>query len=372
MAGYAYSELTLLFDGDRPTGVNLRADLARVSHYHTIRDARSAARAEDRSVENPYIVEGNDRSDGETVHQPSAKWQDVHDLCFTALAAETKDIELLCWLAEAALRLNGIEALAEVLGVLRSLAETNFADLHSIDDETVADKVVPINGLNGGQDSDGTLIRPLRLISLAPNQIYGRLSLWDFDRARKSRNSSVLALFQQEFAKLNGDAFSKRRNAVNHCLDHINALDARLTALCGAGAPSVGRIRDVLEDMRSAYSELSVYAPLAPQPTQEALPGKDPAGLKAYLNGSGNVSPQAAAAGPIADREQAFRALLEVAAFFRRTEPHSTLPMAIETLVRRGRMDFMGLLAELIPDENQRRDMLTRAGIEPTKAKEGS
>ncbi len=371
MVAFDYSKLGEPFGGDLPAGINLRADKARIAAYHAVRDARSAARADDRSSENPYVVEGDNRSAGNSVNQPSDKWQEVHDLSYKALETETKDVELFCWLAEAAVRLYGVGVLADILCALRSLIESHLDALHGPDDETPADKVSSLSGLNGSQDSDGTLIRPLRLTSLAPNQIYGRFSLWDYDQSRKAKDSGALAAFQQEFANANGKSFASLREAVAMSLQHITAIDKTLTAACGADAPSVGRIRDVLEDMASAYKELSVHVNLPQQPVPAAsVAAAEGAPSGARANGAHPPHAPAAVSGPIADREHAFRQMLEVAAFFRRTEPHSTLPLAIETLVRRGRMDFIGLLAELVPDENQRREMLTRAGIEPGLTKD--
>jgi type VI secretion system protein ImpA len=73
----------------------------------------------------------------------------------------------------------------------------------------------------------------------------------------------------------------------------------------------------------------------------------------------------APARGPILDRHGAFRQLEELAAFFRRTEPHSPIAYAIENLVRRGRMSFPELVEELIADGNVRRDYFVNAGIQP-------
>lgn len=73
----------------------------------------------------------------------------------------------------------------------------------------------------------------------------------------------------------------------------------------------------------------------------------------------------------IGSREEAFELLLAVARYFRRTEPHSPISMAIETMVRRGRMDFSELLAELLPEQQARNAVLTAAGIQPKSNKSG-
>ena len=358
-----YVRVGQVFGGDHPTGVNLRDDRELVRQYHLVRDARSTARSEDRSLENPVVIDRNERDPQDDIHPPSARWKDVHDLALEALETQTKDIELLAWLAEGAIRVRGFEALAGVLKAMSELLANHFQALHSIDDESIADRVAPLAGLNGSLDSDGTLIRPLRLSSLSPASIYGRMSLWSLDRARKLGDSAVMTEFQQEFGRLDGALFQARRAAIASCQRSIAEMDASLTASCGADGPSFGRIKDVLEDIDRAYTELSVYVRLPEEPT-EIAEDLSVSSSDATPPANGHVAPQARP-GQIMDREQAFRQLLEIAAFFRRTEPHSTIPMAIETLVHRGRMDFMGLLAELIPDDNQRRDMLTRAGIKP-------
>jgi type VI secretion system protein ImpA len=78
------------------------------------------------------------------------------------------------------------------------------------------------------------------------------------------------------------------------------------------------------------------------------------------------------AAGRILDRRAAFRLLEELAAFFRRTEPHSPIAYAIENLVRRGRMSFPELIEELIVDDSARRTYFINAGIQPPPDGSGS
>ena len=57
------------------------------------------------------------------------------------------------------------------------------------------------------------------------------------------------------------------------------------------------------------------------------------------------------------------RALEEIAAFFLRTEPLSPLSYTLQDAVRRGRMTWPELLAEIVPDWTTRATILTRLGI---------
>jgi type VI secretion system protein ImpA len=59
-----------------------------------------------------------------------------------------------------------------------------------------------------------------------------------------------------------------------------------------------------------------------------------------------------------------------VADYFRQSEPHSPVSYALEQAVRWGRMPLPDLLAELIPDESARTNMLRMTGIPAAKAPE--
>ena len=92
-------------------------------------------------------------------------------------------------------------------------------------------------------------------------------------------------------------------------------------------------------------------------PTREPTPalenGAPAAGPAAH------PAPAAAQGGAVLrDREDAFRTLLKVAEFFRRTEPHTVLSYTLEQLVRWGRMPLPELLVELIPEDSVRLDRL--------------
>jgi type VI secretion system protein ImpA len=62
-------------------------------------------------------------------------------------------------------------------------------------------------------------------------------------------------------------------------------------------------------------------------------------------------------------REDAFRALLQVADYFKRTEPHSPVAYTLEQAVRWGRMPLPDLLTELIPEQTAREQIFKIVGI---------
>ncbi len=79
-------------------------------------------------------------------------------------------------------------------------------------------------------------------------------------------------------------------------------------------------------------------------------------------------SPVPAAPAPpneVGTREDAFRELLKLADFFRRTEPQAVLSYALEQVVRWGRLSLPELMQELIPDEAPRKNLFKQVGIRP-------
>jgi type VI secretion system protein ImpA len=239
-----------------------------------------------------------------------------------------------------------------------------LADVHALhpssDHDAPAERISALAGLNGSQDSDGTLVRPLYLTPLAPDQIYGRVCLWHYNRAARAKDSAALGAMREVFAAANPGELYKMRLAASECLAAINAIDSHLTDVYKAEAPSFRRLREIFQEINNAYAELAMNVTF-PAPVEASAPSEE------AVAGSNSASAPSASVSltSVNDREQAFQSMLQIAAFFRRTEPHSSIPFALETIVRRGRMDFMGLLSELVPDESQRREVLVRAGIEP-------
>ena len=75
-----------------------------------------------------------------------------------------------------------------------------------------------------------------------------------------------------------------------------------------------------------------------------------------------------AGAGPakakrLATREDALANLNEIAEYFRRTEPQSPLAYTIDEAIRRGRLTWPELIAELVKDDQVRGNILTSLGI---------
>lgn len=346
---------------EAPSGVDLREDSSAQSIYYRLKDLRSTARAAER------------RSDaGEEGDGAQAEWRQLYDLTQQALAEQSKDLEVACWLVEALVRRHGFAGLRDGIVLVCGLFE-NFADnLHSLQDEEGLETfLAPLSGLNG-LEGEGTLIQPIRKVPITsggdePYAFFHYAQGEDLDRltddAAKERRiaAGVLTIsqFEQILRTSPKDFLRALLGDLSEALAALDKLAGLLSEKYASDAPPTSRIRETLEAVHD----------LVRSRTRDILPPEtDADGGEAAEDGqaegnAGNGTMRVP--GMIGSREEALQALAKISDFFRRTEPHSTIAFTLDDLIRRARMTLPELLAELLPDETARRTFLTSAGIRP-------
>jgi type VI secretion system protein ImpA len=125
-------------------------------------------------------------------------------------------------------------------------------------------------------------------------------------------------------------------------------------------APPTSNVRSALESVRDEVAKIA--GPALGLGSEGQAPGEEG-------DGSGNEPGDelGGGSGRIRGREEAFRTLLRVAEFFKRTEPHSPISYTLEQAVRWGRMPLPDLLHELIPEEPLRQQLFKLVGIIPER-----
>lgn len=348
---------------ERPTGIDLREDPSPQSIYYRLKDARAAARAAERQAEAEGIDPGL-----------LPEWRTIATLAVDALAHQSKDLEIACWLVEAAVRSDGFAGLNSGLALLNGLVERYWGGLHSLQDEDgMSTFVAPLSGLNG-IDGEGILIPPIRKVPLTAEGEAGPFAAYHFDRAlalqqitdkatrQKRLDAGVATLEVVERTLMASPKPFLRALLIDlkGCLEELGALSLALNDKCGAAAPPTSNIRNALEGVLELVEsrtrslippETLTEAPAAPAAEEPAAQADQPA----------------APARPdiLVNREDALRQLSKIADFFRQTEPHSPISLSLDDLVRRARLTLPELLAELLPDAAARRTLLTNAGIRP-------
>jgi type VI secretion system protein ImpA len=353
--------------GELSVGADLRQDFSPQSIYYRLRDARAEARAAERAAD-------GDGSDDQTPPQ----WRSVRDLASKALEGATKDLEIAAWYTEALLRSDGLDGLAAGARLLAGLAGQFWDDgLYPVPDEDgIPTRVAPITGLNG-EGADGTLIQPLRKLTLFARPDGAPLYYYQYEDAvtvagiaetarRQARLASGSLAFDEveSWARAAGQAhFASQRQNVAAALAAWGEMSAILEAKAGADGPSTSRVRDLLGEIAGAIAK---YAPAI---TDEPPPLDEPLAAQAALAGDAGVAGSGAGAGAAASRaatrDDMLRELARIAEWFRKTEPNSPLAYTLDDAVRRGRMSWPELLAELVGDAGSRNAILTSLGIRP-------
>ena len=333
--------------GSNPCGINIRNDANFREVYYKLKDARNLARSGERNV-----VPGEPLS-------LSSQWHDVGTYSLEILTSGSKDLEVIAWLAEAKIRLDGFSGLRDVFQYSLPLINDYWDDIYSVGTEDIEDKVAPLAGLNG-VSGEGTLIQAIRLAPLIPDAGFAQHTLWDYQLAQRPGETDRRERLHDAATDAGLVAMTAHLETVNECIEAFDAFVAALRDRCGDDAPPSSNTRGVLQEAASAIRVLAGIG------DEEAIAGQTP------QNGQDDavdaISPaQTQSGGPqaIRSREEAFELLLSVARYFRRTEPHSPISLSIETMVRRGRMNFSELLVELLPEEQVRKAVLTAAGIQP-------
>lgn len=353
--------------GDTPAGPNLRLDFSPQSLYFRLRDARAEAREIERRMD----------------HDPSAdsgvptQWRTVRELAVKALSEQTKDLEIAAWLTEALIRLEGISGLAAGVALIAELVSRLWdSGLHPQPDEDgIETQVAPITGLNG-QGNDGTLMQPLRKCVLFQGPDGEGVTYWRYmqseeletitDAARRKQRlaANVVPLADMASAARQAGAarLSALRSEVKAALAAWMRMSEALEEKAGADAPPTGRVRDLLS---AIVAVANTYAPPEPDTSAEA-PAAEPEAVAEQEPVAGGPL-MVRAARPVT-REDMLRELEKIADFFRRTEPHSPMAYTLEEAIRRGRLTWPELLAEVVPDDKVRSGMLMMLGIRPPPA----
>jgi type VI secretion system protein ImpA len=366
-----FAKLLAPIPGDQPAGADLRANAGPTSPYYQAKDGRNAARAAERQIE------------GGAEDAPPPDWKVVVAAATRALAESSKDLELTAYLIEALCRTHGFAGLRDGFKLARGLVEQFWDGLYPTpDEEGVATKVAPLTGLNG-EDAEGTLIAPINRIPITDGPGLGRLTYANYLQAvatgkvldPKVREKKIAAgamhmdLIQKAVDETPAAFYRAAFDDLTAALDEFGKLSAALDAKAGPAAPPTSAIRGALENVLGAIKDIAKGKLAVTQAPPASAPDKKD-GAKA--DPSGNGKPQADEAGEklpaIRNRDDALNAILQLADYFRRTEPHSLVPFALEQSVRWARMPLPELIQELIPEEGPRKAFFKQVGIRAAEA----
>jgi len=229
-------------------------------------------------------------------------------------------------------------------------------------------RTAPLAGLNG-EDGEGVLIAPIRKVPLTEGHV--SYSFWQYQQALdinrspdedvRASKAEKLGFTIEDIEKAVNESSSEfyvdLLSDVTEAIDIYKKINLQLEERCGSHeAPPTRKIIAILEECRGAISHIGKHklpvpvVEVIPEPENGAAPGAQP-------------TKPAGVAGIVNTREAAFAQLLEIAKFFRKTEPHSPISYVIEKAVKWGNMPLNELIIELIPDSSSRERFSALTGV---------
>jgi type VI secretion system protein ImpA len=362
-----FETLLAAIPGEHASGVELRTDPEGSSLFFQVKELRESARVAERQLAHWY---------GEGDKPDAPNWRAVLDLSRKIIAEKSKDLWVLAWFLEALVRIHGFAGLRDGLRLIREICERHWSEIRpSPDEDGYTHTVSQLTGV-----FEGALAAPIHAIPITPATSAQRaLSGVDYADAcaldkldansrsqRIEQGAATVDMFQRAVQPAHADFYRNLLQDIDGALGEFELLSAQLEARCGtdeagySAAPPSTAVREAIVGARDLVRSLTRDL-LAEPAGEEGEPAfaETQMGNDVATSAAGFASESAA----IRSREDAFRALLRVADFFRRTEPHSPVSYSLEQAVRWGRMPFPELMSELIADENVRRDMFRRAGV---------
>ena len=301
-----------------------------------------------------------------------ADWPGVVQLTTRLLTERTKDLRLAMWLTEALSLTQGYVGLLQGLQLCTSLCQQYWADLYpQADDGDMEERIGNIAWLLQ------------RLVQLADTRPVVRTrqgttySLQDWRAAKlqttgtpstSSDGGTADKVTLDQFKRAMNDTKREDMSASLNALREANAqllnwqsvIDGHL----GDNGPGFVAAKEALSQALHDMERLAREAGLSDSAAEESNQDADQASseadpISATDNGSGSRQ-----GGPLRTRAQALQQLRDVAAFFRRTEPHSPVAYLAEKAVKWGDMPLHEWLRKVVKDQGAMSHLHELLGIE--------
>jgi type VI secretion system protein ImpA len=314
--------------GDSPSGLDLR--------YSPLYDRLKEARRED-----------DELAQGAWQHERKvADHNGVIKLAQEAVATQTKDLQLAAWLTESLLKTDGFAGLLDGLGLCRGLVENFWDTLYpQIDDGDVEVRAAPLDWIGSRLDV------PLKRVSLCRDgynffQHKDSRGIIYEDQAKTKEQKAArdgalkegkLApeIFDRSFTETPKAFYAESEKTLDACLQTLRGLDELCGQKFGDTAPSFGRLKTSLEEVRHVvHGFLQKKRETEPDPVEEvpppaaepeAAPDETSAGALPTISAMRLNYTMQAAAEP-AERGAAIAGVAAAARFLRKGEPFSPAP----------------------------------------------
>jgi len=310
-------------------------DLSFSGHFDAIREMR---REDDPSLDQGAWVTALKVAD----------WPGVEALCARLLGERSKDLRLAMWWTEAAAMQRGYAGLADGLALCASMCEQHWEHLHPLPDEGDASQRIGnlawllnrVVALSASLPIDAAR-HTLRDLAMA-RQLQQQMERRPEEASQAAEGRLTLEQVQRSVRETPAEQLLGVASSIRRCLEQLEVLQRICDARLGDEGPSFAAAREALDtaghDMARLCRSVGLQGDAAVQERGEEA-----------VAVTRSMAPAPAASG-LHSREQALQQLREVAAFFRRTEPHSPVAYLADKAARWGDMPLHQWLQTVLKD----------------------
>ena len=295
--------------------------------------------AERGSIEQAFDTSVSIDTSGEAGGDVEIDWRPIISL-IEQQSTRTKDVWLAVYLTRAGAR-SGQLALVETGALyLAGLLETYWDKVHpQLEEYGFQGRKGPCESLT----RRGEFLGPLERTPLLEHPRLGRYSGADFERFRTGAEAADgYGMFRAALAETPEEALTEIVARLEAIAAAIKRADAVLTANAdGDTGANFKPTYDLINQMKAAVQSFT-STPAAPADEGE------PATAAGADAGAGGGGPRIA--GRVESREDVIKALDAIADYYRRREPSSPVPSALQRVREWVTLDFLALLEDIAPN----------------------
>jgi type VI secretion system protein ImpA len=303
-----------------------------------------------------------------------ADWPGVARQCADLLAHQTKDLRLAQWLTEALALTQGYAGLLQGLQLCTALCQNHWEALHPQAEDGDMDqrvgnmtwllqRLVTLSAtcpLTQGRQGAAYSLHDMQ----AAHQWQALLERSPQEAARQSTDRLTIDQFMRALRETPKGELRATLQTVRACEQQLLDWQAVVDAHLGAEGPSFAAAKEVLSGVVHDVERLAREVGALTEASEASDPGGASHVLACADEGDAAL-PASTAKGPLRSRAQALQQLRDVAAFFRRTEPHSPVAYLAEKAVKWGDMPLHEWLRKVVKDQGAMSHLHELLGVEP-------
>ncbi|WP_332631447.1 type VI secretion system protein TssA [Citrobacter sp. ESBL3] len=286
-------------------------------------------------------------------YQPrKADWLKVKTLCLEMLETQSKDLQILCWLAQALIQSEGVIGATEGITLIIRCLSQYWDTLHPVEDLDFAFRESHLNGLD--RFFSRYLLRltlddehVINLFNWKRVQIFEQRVAAKADTRERLLKEGYISLqnWQKMIAVTAGSHIAVIKEQCVQLNQVIEELDTFLYQQRGESYRSFFETREKIRELLALFSRF--YPDQQNLPPQEVVSDEIPeiASPIGLVMSSGNVTAYHE------QRAQAVRHLEMIITLFRQNEPGSPVPYLLERAIRWSAMSTIEWMADVFSEE---------------------